>query len=215
MDLDEESDIAIFQAYLPPNESEAPSTIDHSDLQVFHESVPQINQTFIPQYPLWIVGYSSGNKNSRKTDTWKESQGAEITKKLLDIQGIGEPMLFDYHLWKYREVLRILTEKVHNESDHVLSHVSEKSKNRSLPVFEDTFHNDQRALAVGAYVSMTSPQDQQLETSKRKTRKMFHNISGFHQISGAMICHFKNGKILNPKVIGLCKKLYLDPLASS
>ena len=217
MDLDEESDIAIFQAYLPPNESAAPASIGLPSIESFDEAVPQINGVFIPQYPLWTVGYSGRNKQLKGTQIWAGLQGDPVAQKFVtewDQQGKGDPMLFDYHLWKYREVLRISKDKDPKTWGPTLSQVSKETMNSSLPVFEDMFHNDQRALAVGQYVSMTSPDSNKLEAFQRKTRTMFHNISSFHQNSGGMLCHFSKGQISSPKVIGMCKKLPLDPFFS-
>ncbi|KAM0797031.1 hypothetical protein BDR22DRAFT_864551 [Usnea florida] len=203
--IDEESDIAIFQAYIPPNEAEAeaPPSIDLSSLTAFHEGVPQADQKFIPRYPLWLVGYSGSNIKLNQWNTWKTLKDTDIAKKFVSewaIEGSGEAYAFDYHLWKNREILRRLSEEDQAKWGPVVRELSKKTKD---PEFEDLFKENFRALAVGAYVSMTIPQGDPRKEFTAKTRKMLHTISGYHQNSGSMICHFENGDISKPKVIGL------------
>ena len=218
MDLDEDSDIAIFQSYNPPSKSEIPPSIDLSCIEDFHDSVPAVNGGSITHYPLWTVGYSGRNKNLKNTQNWEELQGAEVIRKFMstrDVEGIRDPKLFDYYLWNYREVLRILEDKEGRKWGHISNQLSKEAWNSYLPVFEDMFHADHRALAVGHYVAMAVDKENSSERPTMRTCKMLHDISGFHQNSGGMLCHFGKGKISSPEVIGMCKKLRLYPLFSS
>lgn len=179
----------------------------------FHQDSPGIKGTSISDYPLWTVGYSGRNKPFKEADG---SQDAQVNQKLMSewkLQGEETPTLFDYHIWRYKEDLRRAKAK-DAKWEPILSQIAKDTQNSCLPAFEEMFHSDQRALAVGTYVTMTVPKENRMQAFTLKTRKMLHEISGFHQTSGGMVCHFKNGQISDPKVIGLYKKLYLDSIFS-
>ncbi len=139
--------------------------------------------------------------NERRTATH------ELTRKFESDWGnaFHRAKSFDFHLWKYQEVLRQFVKKdtawktLYNKVNDIATKADD-----SQPRFESMFMADHRALAVGSFEKIVEdPKD--LRT-KPRTRKIYHNMSGFYGHSGGMVCHFEGGDILKPKVIGLCEE---------
>ncbi len=203
-----QNDIAILQTDLAKEPENSPHGIDLSDLQSFNSTT-----TDIPTYPLWTVGYSAQNevlKGSAKWEDLKREENTathELTRKFESDWGNAFHCAksFDFHLWKYQEVLRQYAKKdtacktLYNKVNDIATKADD-----SQPRFESMFMADHRALAVGSFEKIVEdPKD--LRTEPR-TRKIYHNMSGFYGYSGGMVCHFEGGDVLKPKVIGLCEE---------
>ena len=155
--------------------------------------------------PLWTVGYSGANTVFDTDAALKEPNLSEGRKN--DIKNFlvhranyyprKETTSFDYHLWKYGQVLKARqNEATFKQAWEKFVHHAEKG-----PEYSDIFYSNHQALAVGSFKGVIDS----VIGEKNYTARFAHDMSGFHGNSGSMICFFLNGDKEQAKVLGVCK----------